>query len=178
MFLRPVHLMNRHLSRPFSFSPNKLNRVSSPAFRPPPLTNYRWLTVGACTSATTIAFLTRPIARADDKPIVTRPGAVSPPPESILSLQKLSFGTVSGICVGVFIRKGLRLLACLFGAGFVFLQYLHSRSFVDVHWSRMERVYDRQRGKGIGERFWTFITADFQARSSFSIGLVLGLRIG
>lgn len=52
----------------------------------------------------------------------------SVPPESILSIQKLSFGAVSGVCVGIFIRKGLRLIGFLCGASFVFLQvdpYLH-----------------------------------------------------
>ncbi|KAH9820654.1 FUN14 family-domain-containing protein, partial [Melampsora americana] len=103
------------------------------------------------------------------------------PPESILSLQKLSFGAVSGICVGIFVRKGLRFLAFLCGAGFVFVQYLHSRSLVDVHWNQISRKYDRFIGHGdrsIGNRFWNFLTADFQARSTFSLGFVLGLRIG
>lgn len=29
--------------------------------------------------------------------------------ESIVNLRDLSFGTVSGICVGVFVKKGLRV---------------------------------------------------------------------
>ena len=44
------------------------------------------------------------------------------PAESILSVYQLTFGTVSGICAGVFLKKGLRAIAFLLGGVFVLLQ--------------------------------------------------------
>lgn len=44
------------------------------------------------------------------------------PPKSILSLYELGFGTVAGICSGVFLKKGLRAIAFLLGGAFIFLQ--------------------------------------------------------
>jgi hypothetical protein len=41
---------------------------------------------------------------------------------SLLSVRKLSFGTLTGICAGVFVKKGLTFLAFLCGGGFVLLQ--------------------------------------------------------
>lgn len=54
------------------------------------------------------------------QPAVT--GGESLPNESILSVYQLGFGTVAGICTGVFLKKGLRAIAFLLGGVFVFLQ--------------------------------------------------------
>lgn len=37
-------------------------------------------------------------------------------------MYELSFGTVVGVCTGVFIKKGIKALAFLLGAAFVVLQ--------------------------------------------------------
>ncbi len=47
------------------------------------------------------------------------------PPQSILSVYELGFGTVCGICTGVFLKKGLRAIAFLLGGVFVLLQVSH-----------------------------------------------------
>ncbi|KAA1086384.1 hypothetical protein PGTUg99_021163 [Puccinia graminis f. sp. tritici] len=52
------------------------------------------------------------------QPIKLEPEELS----SLLSVQKFSFGTLTGICAGVFVKKGLNFLAFLFGGGFVLLQ--------------------------------------------------------
>lgn len=44
------------------------------------------------------------------------------PPQSVLSLYELGFGTVAGICSGVFLKKGLRAIAFLLGGAFILLQ--------------------------------------------------------
>ena len=45
-----------------------------------------------------------------------------PPPVSSVSFYELGFGTVAGICAGVFIKKGAKALAFLLGGVFVLLQ--------------------------------------------------------
>ena len=56
-------------------------------------------------------------------------GAGDPqPPQSILSVYELGFGTVAGICAGVFLKKGLRAIAFLLGGAFIFLQVSLSSS--------------------------------------------------
>ena len=45
-----------------------------------------------------------------------------PPPESQISAFQLGFGSVAGICTGVFLKKGLKAIAFLLGGAFVLLQ--------------------------------------------------------
>lgn len=45
-----------------------------------------------------------------------------PQAESSLNLYELSFGTVCGICAGVFVKKGAKALAFTLGGVFVLLQ--------------------------------------------------------
>ncbi|CAD6907131.1 unnamed protein product [Tilletia caries] len=120
-------------------------------------------------------------------------------PESSVNLYQLSFGTVTGFCAGVFIKKGLKAVAFLLGAGYVLLQYLSSQRLVNVNWGAISRNYnnivDRAAGGGEGNtlsvrgwkgskasriwsRFVDFLTADFQPRATFLAGLVLGFRLG
>ncbi|GAA5979981.1 hypothetical protein JCM11641_008253 [Rhodosporidiobolus odoratus] len=112
--------------------------------------------------------------------------------ESILNLRDLGFGTVSGICVGVFVKKGLRMAAFFLGGAFVLLQYMSSRSLIDVNWSALSRSYNSfitkragpsasqggNRLKGITAWFIDFISANVQQRATFVAGIGLGLRLG
>ncbi|WFD01666.1 hypothetical protein MOBT1_000342 [Malassezia obtusa] len=116
--------------------------------------------------------------------------------KSIVNLYELSFGTICGLCAGIFIKKGLKLVAILMGGTYVLLQYLASRSFIKVNWSSIESVYNSsvnglagpvEAGAGKGNKYplvriWrraiNFLTADFQQRATFIAGLVLGLRLG
>jgi hypothetical protein len=50
------------------------------------------------------------------------PMALPPPPPSIVNMYELTFGTVCGVCAGVFVKKGAKTLAFLFGGIFVLLQ--------------------------------------------------------
>ncbi|KAF9652832.1 hypothetical protein BDM02DRAFT_3088196, partial [Thelephora ganbajun] len=113
-----------------------------------------------------------------------------PPPASILNLYELTFGSICGICAGVFIKKGAKFIAFILGGTFVLLQYLGSISIVRVDWSRaasrFENLFYRtengvRRPPTIGSLWgWliNFLTADFQPRASFAAGLILGLRVG
>ncbi|KAH9484235.1 FUN14 domain-containing protein 1 [Psilocybe cubensis] len=114
-----------------------------------------------------------------------------PPPVSSVSLYELSFGTVVGLCAGVFVKKGAKAVAWFLGGVFVLLQYMGSASLVRVDWnkaaSKFENLFYTKDAAG-GTRppnvlsLWNwmidFLTADFQPRASFVAGFVLGLRIG
>ncbi|KAK7467016.1 hypothetical protein VKT23_004078 [Stygiomarasmius scandens] len=114
-----------------------------------------------------------------------------PPPGSSVSFYELSFGTVAGICAGVFVKKGLKTVAFFLGGVFVLLQYLGSYSVIRVDWAAIGRRFEKMfyvtdaNGKKRAPTVYTawhwlvdFLTADFQPRASFLAGLVLGLRIG
>ncbi|WWC69223.1 uncharacterized protein I206_103160 [Kwoniella pini CBS 10737] len=113
-----------------------------------------------------------------------------PPPGSILSVYELSFGTICGICSGVFIKKGAKAIAFLLGGVFVLLQYMSSKSYIHVDWSKLGSKYDTAFGSktstgykgptvgGVYNRIVDFLTSNFQQRASFIAGLVLGLRLG
>ncbi|KAI9637992.1 FUN14 family-domain-containing protein [Dioszegia hungarica] len=135
-----------------------------------------------CQSATSPGgvFGAKPAAsgRADDLP---------DSPASILSVSELGFGAVAGICAGVFLKKGLKALAFLLGGAFVFLQYMNSRSLVNVDWAKISSKYDETFGtrtssgirapnvKGAYNWIVDFITANFQQRASFLAGFALGI---
>lgn len=48
--------------------------------------------------------------------------APPPPPGSSINVYELSFGTVCGICAGVFVKKGAKAVAFFLGGIFVLLQ--------------------------------------------------------
>jgi len=114
-----------------------------------------------------------------------------PPPQSSVNMYELTFGTVCGLCAGVFIKKGARMVAFFLGGVFVLLQYLGSASLVKVDWARMASRFENlfyttdtlgnKKPPRIGSLWrWVvdFLTADFQPRASFVAGLALGLRVG
>lgn len=57
-----------------------------------------------------------------ETPVPRPAGTTGQPPESMLNVYQLTFGTVCGICTGVFLKKGLRAIAFLLGGVFVLLQ--------------------------------------------------------
>ncbi|KAI0035703.1 FUN14 family-domain-containing protein [Vararia minispora EC-137] len=140
----------------------------------------------------------RPASGSTATPAPARPpkGATDadlpPPPTSSVNVYELSFGTVCGICAGVFIKKGAKVVAFALGGVFVLLQYLGSKSIIRVDWSRISQKFENlfySADKVTGQRRpptilslwrWTvdFLTADFQPRASFIAGLALGIRLG
>ncbi|KAF9456790.1 FUN14 family-domain-containing protein, partial [Collybia nuda] len=129
-----------------------------------------------------------------DTPPIQNPNKQSPefpsPPTSTVSFYELSFGTVTGFCAGIFVKKGIKAVAWFLGGIFVLLQYLGSESLVRVDWGRMatrfERIFYTTDASGVTQKpsvtsLWAwivdFLTADFQPRASFIAGLALGLRV-
>jgi uncharacterized membrane protein (Fun14 family) len=140
-----------------------------------------------------IATCTAPIIHCDSEGtgFTPTPPPQAPPPESSVNLYELTFGTTAGMCAGVFIKKGAKMVAFFLGGVFVLLQYLGSMSLVRVDWGRMGARFEsllytkdalgNKRPPTISSVWrWVvdFLTADFQPRASFIAGLALGLRIG
>ncbi|KAI0807441.1 FUN14 family-domain-containing protein [Fomes fomentarius] len=127
----------------------------------------------------------------DNKTSSPASASIPPPPQSSVNFYELTFGTVCGICAGVFVKKGARVVAFALGGVFVLLQYLGSLSLVRVDWNRaatrFENLFYRtdvsgvRRPPNVGSLFrWIidFLTADFQPRATFIAGFGLGLRVG
>ena len=68
-----------------------------------------------------------PLDHADAAPEDPPQPADPPAPKSILDAKQLGFGTVAGICTGVFVRKGLKLIAFALGGIYILLQYMASQ---------------------------------------------------
>ncbi|KAI0673085.1 FUN14 family-domain-containing protein [Trametes maxima] len=167
-----------------------------------------WLKIGTVTVGLGVAFLAAPVIYCDPVISKTAPGVVSspsqdntvptqpspplpPPPQSSLKIYELTFGTVCGICAGVFVKKGAKAVAFVMGGVFVLLQYLGSLSLVRVDWGRAATRFENlfystdatgaKRPPNVASLFrWIvdFLTADFQQRATFVAGFALGLRIG
>ncbi|KAK0210651.1 FUN14 family-domain-containing protein [Desarmillaria ectypa] len=130
-----------------------------------------------------------------DAPIAMEPSAqpdvLPSPPTSSVSIYELSFGTVAGVCSGVFIKKGAKATAFLLGGIFVLLQYLVSFSVIRVDWVKMGGRFENlfyttdATGRKKSPTLYSlckwivdFLTTDFQPRASFVAGFALGLRLG
>jgi hypothetical protein len=65
------------------------------------------------------------------------PVGLPPPPRSSVDKYGLTFGTVCGICAGVFVKKGAKALAFFFGGVFVLLQvscvFSHRWAHLKIH---------------------------------------------
>ncbi|KAG8936582.1 hypothetical protein FRC03_009057 [Tulasnella sp. 419] len=134
-----------------------------------------------------------PVPAADPKPSAAPTEPTGPPPTSSIDPYQLTFGTVCGICSGVFVKKGIKTLAFILGGVFVILQYFSSTSLIRVDWGKLSSKYERhfhtQPAKP-GEKsrpptvysffnwFVDFLTADFPPRATFIAGFILGLRLG
>ncbi|EJU05563.1 hypothetical protein DACRYDRAFT_46554 [Dacryopinax primogenitus] len=136
-----------------------------------------------------------------DQPLTAHeaPSVPAPPPAdlrpaeptSMVNIYELSFGAVCGICAGVFIKKGAKMLAFVLGGIFVLLQYCNSMSLISVNWDkaseRFDNLFSSTGPDGVRHpptvaSLWNwlvdFLLADFQQRASFVAGLLLGLRVG
>ncbi|SHO79421.1 Uncharacterized protein MSYG_3770 [Malassezia sympodialis ATCC 42132] len=152
---------------------------------------------GSMLAGGAIAWATKPVEcdAVMPEPPVPKPGTKAEA-KSIVNVYQLTFGTICGICAGVFIKKGLKLIAVALGAAYVLLQYLASKRLVNINWQSMSSSYGREMERLAGPldpsksrfqqmplvRIWNrlveFLTSDFQERATFIAGLVLGLRLG
>jgi len=82
------------------------------------LVNESWLRAGKKAGATTTSSQPQSTATSGTPDLAPLP----PPPESAVNVYELTFGTVCGICAGIFVKKGAKALAFAFGGIFVLLQ--------------------------------------------------------
>ncbi|QRW27430.1 FUN14 domain-containing protein [Rhizoctonia solani] len=103
-----------------------------------------------------------------------------PPPQSSLSTYELTFGSVAGICAGVFVKKGAKALAFFLGGIFVLLQYFNAIDIIKPT-GALPQLGEPRRPATIST-LWSwlvdFLTADFPPRATFLAGMILGLRLG
>ncbi|GAA5944730.1 hypothetical protein JCM10213_009202 [Rhodosporidiobolus nylandii] len=210
----PLATLLRQTSRPQPFSPSYTRSLCSTSTRTTNsssghfLRSYRLavalsLPAGALALSALESAGRQPLDCASDRVYAERPpfdpavgGEPSKPApkeaESILNLRDLGFGTVSGICCGIFVKKGLKMAAFILGGAFVFLQYMSSRSLITVNWSALSSSYDRfitkcagppssqggNRVQGLWSWFIDFVAANIQQRATFVAGVALGFRLG
>lgn len=188
--------------QPLRAQANSFSSTAAAAFRPAVRANSKPRFFQAVTVATVGLGLATwqkepvrcdaPITPTTREPHVVPAKDLPPPPSSSLSFYDLGFGTVVGLCAGIFVKKGAKAAAWLLGGVFVLLQYLNAQSLVRVDWSRVaarfeERFHSVDPSTGVSRApnvgaLWRwlvdFLTADFQGRASFIAGFGLGLRIG
>ncbi|KIK59766.1 hypothetical protein GYMLUDRAFT_74210 [Collybiopsis luxurians FD-317 M1] len=166
LFPAQSRLFNSHAQRPFSLSNPRIQSFSGPTIK----------AIGLSGLGIGLSVYLQPSIKCE---------------QSSVSLYELGFGTVAGICAGVFIKKGAKTIAFFLGGVFVLLQYLGSFSLLRVDWGRVGQRFESlfytkdAQGNKKAPTIWTawlwlvdFLTADFQPRASFLAGLGLGLRIG
>jgi len=209
MFSRPLYTM-RSLANPSGCQRNLFSTSRTLFHTRPGFYSRQWQTAGSAPVKQTlpfiykaagvsalglgISFFTTPSVHCDAPVRAPTPVVAAtspPPPESIVNLYELGFGTVCGLCAGVFVKKGAKALAFVLGGVFVLLQYLGSLNVLRVDWikmgSRFENLFYTTDARGqkqapSASSTWNwlvdFLTADFQKRASFIAGLALGLRVG
>ncbi|KAF9483890.1 hypothetical protein BDN70DRAFT_246158 [Pholiota conissans] len=147
--------------------------------------------LGLANQRNSIIYCDEPQVKPKPTPFVY-PEERGPPPTSSVSLYELGFGTVAGLCAGVFVKKGAKAMAWFLGGIFVLLQYLGSTSLIRVNWTKMSSRFEsmfHSNDPATGASrppnvlsLWNwlidFLTADFQPRASFVAGFALGLRVG
>lgn len=109
----------------------------------------------------------------------------------MLSPYQLTFGAVCGICTGIFVKKGAKLVAFFLGGVYVLMQYLSSRSIVQINWSKLGNRYDSYFGSksadgkssvaptvgGLYRWLVDFLTANFQREFTTSFTWRIGVQV-
>ncbi|KAG0238870.1 hypothetical protein BGW42_000031 [Actinomortierella wolfii] len=125
-------------------------------------------------------------------PAASTTGIRSYPPskEPLISTREITFGTVMGLGSGFLFKKLGKLILLVIGLGFVSLQLLANQGYVTVHWSRFERRFkDSFDLDGDGKvtvndakhgfrALIDLLTKNFQFKSTFIGGFVMGFRYG
>lgn len=103
-------------------------------------------------------------------------------------LKKLTFSSFMGYCTAITTKRVGKSLAFVAGLGFVVLQGLVYKEFIDVDWKKVEKsVADAVDTDNDGEitekdlrRYWDkvkkILTNNIPDASGFGLGFMLGLR--
>ncbi|GJJ67848.1 hypothetical protein EMPS_00194 [Entomortierella parvispora] len=110
--------------------------------------------------------------------------------EPWINSKELTFGMAMGLCSGYLVKKLGKMAMLVVGLGFVSLQLLANQGYITVNWAKIERKFkskfdldqdgqvtlnDAKHGfRGLLE----LLTRNFQFKSTFAGGFVLGFRYG
>ncbi|KAG0272450.1 FUN14 domain-containing protein 1 [Linnemannia exigua] len=110
--------------------------------------------------------------------------------EPLINSKELTFGMAMGLCSGYLFKKLGKLMMLVVGLGFVSLQLLVNSGYIQVNWKKIERrfvdQFDVDRDGKVtandakhGFRWlMTLLTKNFQFKSTFVGGFVLGFKHG
>ncbi|KAF9578266.1 FUN14 domain-containing protein 1, partial [Lunasporangiospora selenospora] len=109
---------------------------------------------------------------------------------SLINTKEISFGGAMGLCSGYLFKKLGKMFLLVAGLGFVSLQLLANTGYIQVNWVKIESQFkDKFDLDGDGQvtvkdaRFglqWIIdlLTKNFQFKSTFAGGFMLGFRYG
>ncbi|KAF9953514.1 FUN14 domain-containing protein 1 [Mortierella alpina] len=110
--------------------------------------------------------------------------------EPLINTKELTFGMAMGLCSGFLFKKLGKMMMLVVGLGFVSLQMLTSSGYVQVNWALIERRFkdqfdvDRDGKVTMNDAKHGFrwlmelLTRNFQFKSTFVGGFVMGFRYG
>ncbi|KAF9426243.1 hypothetical protein BGZ76_002846 [Entomortierella beljakovae] len=110
--------------------------------------------------------------------------------EPLIDTKELTFGMAMGLCSGFLVKKLGKMMMIVIGLGFVTLQLLSSSGYIQVNWPMIERKFkakfdvDRDGKVTANDARHGFrwliglLTTNFQFKSTFVGGFVLGFRYG
>ncbi|KAG0253168.1 hypothetical protein BG011_006514 [Mortierella polycephala] len=110
--------------------------------------------------------------------------------DPIINTRELTFGTLMGLCSGYLFKKLGRMMMLVIGLGFVSLQLLTTSGYIHVNWglieSRFKEKFDLDKDGKVtmndarhGFRgLMLLLTRNFQFKSTFVSGFVLGFKYG
>ncbi|KAF9149260.1 FUN14 domain-containing protein 1 [Linnemannia schmuckeri] len=130
------------------------------------------------------------VAHCAAAPIGTRYDDYGLTKEPLINSKELTFGMAMGLCSGYLFKKLGKLMMLVVGLGFVSLQLLVNSGYVHVNWKKIEGRFvdqfdvDRDGKVTVNDAKHGFrwlmnlLTKNFQFKSTFVGGFVLGFRHG
>ncbi|KAF9915131.1 FUN14 domain-containing protein 1 [Lobosporangium transversale] len=110
--------------------------------------------------------------------------------ESLINTKELTFGMAMGLCSGYLFKKLGKMMMLVVGVQFVWLQLLASAGYVQVNWTKVERRFKdhfdvdgdgkitMNDAKHVFSWLLRLLTHNFQFKSTFVTGYILGFRYG
>ncbi|OGD46100.1 hypothetical protein A3K69_05035 [Candidatus Bathyarchaeota archaeon RBG_16_57_9] len=94
-------------------------------------------------------------------------------------VAQLGVGGIGGLCVGYAIKKVAKIVAVIVGLFFLGLQYLAYQGIINIDYVGLENwAGGVVSGMGALEGVLTIMIANLPFAASFTVGLVMGLKMG
>ncbi|KAF9585092.1 hypothetical protein BGW38_003935 [Lunasporangiospora selenospora] len=114
----------------------------------------------------------------------------NPEKEPLINTKELTFGAAMGLCSGFLFNKLGKMVMLVVGMAFVSLQLLVNAGYIQVNWVKIEHKFkekfdvDRDGKVTVRDARHAFrgligiLTTNFQFKSTFAGGFILGFRYG